>query len=105
MYILTAGDPDPVRSALTALYGRNLCVQRSRYSQAQIDQARRVTLSTMSNNPSLYTADDAGGVGLAGDAQPLVDMRVPILDARTARLIDSCAPGLAHVDLWLRPIR
>lgn len=104
MYVLTAGDPGPVRSALTPAYGRNLCVQQSRYSQAQIHDARHVVGSTMSNHPTLYTPY-AVGTGLAPDAQVAVDVSVPILDAHTAHLIDSAAPGLVHVDLWLRPIR
>lgn len=105
MYVLTTGDPAPVRAALTPIYGPNLCVQHSRYSQAQIHYARQAAISTMSNHPSLYTSDLAGGVGLAADEQVSVDLSLPILDTRTARLIDSCAPGLLHVDLWLHPIR
>jgi hypothetical protein len=102
VYILTAGDPDPVRTALADKYGDRLCVQRSMYSAAQLAAARALVggLFRHSEDP-LTRPSSGGGIGLGPTLQVDTEITVPMVDDQLAELLDRQPEGLIEIDAWL----
>lgn len=108
MYVITTGDPAPVRAALRPDYGKRLCVVRARFSPTQIRTARHTVIAPMKRKhpPALTTPVEAGGPGLAaGTEQPQAIATVPELGAGFARRIDANPAHLIQVTVWLAPYR
>jgi hypothetical protein len=108
IYVLSAGDPAPIRAALTPTYGQDLCVYPSKYTTAQIDDARELLAQRMQAEPGssgvALTTPITVGQGWNSDDQPNVDVEVPILTDELARVIDAQPAGLVTVSAWLRPV-
>ena len=106
IYLVTSGDPAPVRDALTATYGQRLCVIKSRYTNQQIETAYHAVTDPMGGRPSLTTPTGAGGPTLNPmTIQPMVEADVPVLSQSLADAIDAQPAGLVQVTVWLAPHR
>jgi hypothetical protein len=105
VYVLTSGDPQPVRTALEPSYGEHLCVVRSMSSASQIHAAHKLLLAQMSAQRGSPTAPvDVGGGGLNPTTeQPMVEANVPVLAQGFADQIDAQPAGLVQVTVWLAP--
>jgi hypothetical protein len=106
VYVLTSGEPAPVRDALAPKYGKRLCVVRSQYTHDQIRAAYRLVTSAMHGGAALTSPTIAGGPGLnPSDEQPMLDAEVPLLSQSFADAIDAQPAGLVQVNVWLAPHR
>lgn len=100
-YVLTAGDPAPVRAGLAPTYGARLCVTRSHYTSAQISSAYALMQRHIAGRSS--TSVISCGEGLSDIAQPDVFVDVPIVSSEFARLVDTQPAGLIQLTAWLTP--
>lgn len=103
VYVVTAGDPNPVGESLAPRYGSRLCVVRGRYSPAQIARAEQAVTARVGPGPRLTTPYGGGGVTLTRTGDVQVDAEVPTLDEAFASVVDAQPAGLVQVDVWLRP--
>lgn len=97
--VLTAGDPEPVRAALSASYpGDQLCVATSAFSTAQIDAAQR--------DPALALTPETGvhgyGVSIGANGQPEVEAHATEVTPDLAAAVARQPEGLLVIDAWLQ---
>lgn len=97
--VLTAGDPEPVRAALSATYRPDqLCVAMSRFSRSEIDSAQR--------DPTLditaATGVDQHGESVGADGQPVVVVHATLLTPELAAAVARHPAGLHVIDAWLQ---
>jgi hypothetical protein len=106
VYLVTNGDPAPVRDALAPRYKERLCVVKSQYTHDQIRAAYHVVTAPMRGQGSLTAPTGAGGPGLnPTDEQPMIEAEVPALSQSFADAIDAQPAGLVQVTVWLAPHR
>lgn len=98
-YFLTMTDPAPVAAALRPIYGKSLCVARSRFTQAQITHTADAFTTLMQHGP-VYGVSSGG---LRPDAQPVVDVELTAVTTKIAALADSQPSGLVQMQPWLAP--
>ena len=101
-YLLTWGDPEPVRQALQGDYGDQLCVERSRWTRDQVQAAAAELTPGFARSQGIYMY--GSGHSLDDDGQLKVDARAvretPELDAFVARH----PAGLVQISYWLHPV-
>jgi hypothetical protein len=97
VYVLTSGDPEPVRAALAPTYGTGLCVQKSDYSAKQIATARQLVTGLMRTGPTMTRPYEGGGIGLNAAEQPSVGVSALMIDVRLANTLDSQPAGLIEI--------
>jgi hypothetical protein len=91
LLVLTTGDPAPVERALRPAYGDSLCVERVRWTRAEVDAAVREL------GQGAERFHDRSG-------QPVVELRLPHLGAAEAERIARLPAGLVVVAPWLRRV-
>jgi hypothetical protein len=100
-YVLTAGDPAPVRIALAPALGSGLCVARSRYSAAQLDRTK-AAMQALPRIPAL-NAITLGTGSLTKAGQPEILLDVAMVSAALAGAVDAQPAGLVRLTAWLSP--
>lgn len=100
-FVLTAGDPAPVRAALAPTLGAALCVARSRYTRTQLDRAR-AAMQALPRVPAL-NAVVLGTDALTAGGQPDVPVTVPVVSPALAEATDAQPAGLVRLTAWLSP--
>jgi len=80
--------------------GKQLCVVRSRFTQAQITRAADAFTALMQHGP-VYVV---GAGGLGPDAQPVVDVELTAVTTKIAALADRQPSGLVRLQPWLTPV-
>ncbi len=97
--VLTAGDPEPVRAALSTTYRADqLCVVTSRVSRAEIDAAQRDPALAL----TAATGVDLHGESLSAGGQPIVTADATLLTPELAAAVARQPEGLLVIDAWLQ---
>jgi hypothetical protein len=100
MYLLTAVDPAPVRTALAASYPNDLCAAQSRWTPSQVKTARsHIEHLALPTGGPIYE----WGEQLTPDGDVVVDVHLArVTDDVVAALADD-PPGLIALNPWLKP--
>jgi hypothetical protein len=101
-YILTAADPGPVRTALTARFHGRLCVVKSRYTLDQIHAAVRIVHAAQAVPANqIYVT----GRGLSASAQVQIQVGLTRITPAIARMAAATPAGLIQFNAFLVPSR
>lgn len=102
-YVLTWGDPGPVRAALRGAYGDQLCVLQSRWTRAVFTAAQQdLTGDAARMQANGVYAASGRQFGLDGQLSVCAEAvrSTPELEAIVARH----PAGLVRIDYWLHPV-
>jgi len=101
-YVLTAGDPAPIRAALQPLYGKRFCAAQSDYTAAQISAA----LNSLDITAPALT--DAGGISTGQTMTPrgqiCVEIDLSFVTPTVAAIATAQPDGLVLLRPWLVPV-
>lgn len=104
VYVLTRSPTGPIARALSATYGKSVCVKRSQYSRVQLDAACRALLPSGGHT---WFSQSTGGACDAFTARAQLQVRVELtwVTQAVADRVKAQPSGIAALQPWLVPTR
>jgi hypothetical protein len=101
-YLLTWGDPEPVRESLRSSYGDQMCVQHSRWTKEQVMSAVAEFTHDVVSSQGIYAY--GSGHSLTNDGQLKVDVEAVRSTPQLEAIVARHPAGLIKIDYWLHPV-